>query len=197
MLRERGLTDCLLPYRIVPLDRAMVASGPAFTVRGRPEPSISPHESLLRWTEMLSAIPKGSVVVCQPQDSGRALMGELSAETLQFRGVRGFIVDGGCRDTSFIRKIGFPVFSSFHTPRDIVGAWVPEEFDAPISIGGVIVRSGDFVLGDCDGIVRIPAEMVEDIITESERVIATESLVRKAILGGIDPKEAYVRYGKF
>ena len=52
-------------------------------------------------------------------------MGELSAETLQRRGVRGYIVDGGCRDIDFILKMGFPVFARFFTPSDIVARWMP------------------------------------------------------------------------
>ena len=60
-----------------------------------------------------------------------AHMGELSAETLQFRGVRGYIVDGGCRDTGFILNMGFPVFCRYLTPRDVVGIWVPDRFGEP------------------------------------------------------------------
>src|SRR5690349_10592014 len=95
VLRDRGIVQCILPPSIVPLDRAMVAAGPVFTVRGRPDASVSAHESLLRWTELLSRAPRGHVVMVQGNDGERALMGELSAETLQFRGVRGYIVDGG------------------------------------------------------------------------------------------------------
>ena len=88
-LRARGLVDCILPPTIVPLDRDMVCAGPVFTVRGRPDKNVSAHESLLRWTELLSRAPRGHVVMTQGHDSKRALMGELSAETLHFRGVRG------------------------------------------------------------------------------------------------------------
>ncbi len=79
VLRARGIVDCILPSSIVPLDRAMVAAGPVFTVRGRPDASISPHETLLRWTELLSRAPRGRVVVVEGNDSTRALMGEISA----------------------------------------------------------------------------------------------------------------------
>jgi regulator of RNase E activity RraA len=111
----------------------MVAAGPVFTVRGRPDATVPAHDTLLRWTEFLARAPRGHVVMMQGEDDQRALMGELSAETLQFRGVRGYIVDGGCRDTAFIRRLGFPVFADKATPRDIVGAWVPVAYDEPIS----------------------------------------------------------------
>ena len=197
VLRGRGITECILPPTIAPLDRAMVAAGPVFTVRGLPDATVSPHETLLRWTELLSRSPRGHVVMVQGNDGERALMGELSAETLQFRGVRGYIVDGGCRDTAFIRKIGFPVFCDKATPRDIVGAWVPVAFDEPISYGQVVVRPGDYVLADCDGIVVIPKAIAEGVVSDALAAMSTEDKVRAAILSGVDPQRAYLDHGKF
>jgi len=197
ILRGRGIVECVLPPSIVPLDRGMVAAGPVFTVRGRPDASVSAHDSLLRWTEFLARAPSGHVVMMQGEDEQRALMGELSAETLQFRGVRGYIVDGGCRDTAFIRRLGFPVFADKATPRDIVGAWVPVAYDEPISYGQVVVRPGDWVLADCDGIVVIPGAIAAEVIAAAMAAIETEDKVRAAILSGIDPRQAYLDHGKF
>jgi len=197
VLRARGLANFVLPPSIVPLDLTMVAAGPVFTVRGRPDASASPHETLLRWTELLSRAPKGHVVMVQGNDSERALMGELSAETLQFRGVRGYVVDGGCRDTAFIRRIGFPVFCDKATPLDIVGAWVPVAYDEPISFGQAVVHPGDHVLADCDGIVVIPGVIANEVVAAAEAAIETEDKVRAAILSGVDPQQAYLEHGKF
>ena len=197
VLRSRGHTECILPPSIVPLDVGMVAAGPVFTVRGLPDATVSAHETLLRWTGLLSRAPRGHVVVVQGNDAERALMGELSAETLQFRGVRGYVVDGGCRDTAFIRRIGFPVFCDKATPRDIVGAWVPVAFDEPISFGQVVVRAGDYVLADCDGVVVIPASMAAEVIDATVAAMATEDKVRARILEGVDPQQAYLEHGKF
>jgi len=197
VLRSRGHTECLLPPTIVPLDPGMVAAGPIFTVRGLPDATVSPHETLLRWTELLGRAPEGHVVMVQGNDAERALMGELSAETLQFRGVRGYIVDGGCRDTAFIRRIGFPVFCDKATPRDIVAAWVPVAYDEPISFGQVVVRGGDHVLADCDGIVVIPGAIAAEVIAAAEAAMRTEDKVRAAILSGVDPQQAYLDHGKF
>ncbi len=179
------------------LSKTMKAAGPVFTVRGRPDNTVSAHESLLAWTGLLSKAPAGHVVVCQPQDNVRALMGELSAETLMLRGVRGYIVDGGCRDTGFIEAEGFPVFCRYATPVDIVAGWIPEAFDEPVTIGNVVVRAGDYILADRDGIVVIPREHAEDVIARTEEVIRTESTMRQAIRSGQDPQEAYLQYGKF
>lgn len=182
---------------IRPLDPARKLCGPVFTMSGHLEPDIDEHESLLRWTAFLAAARPGSVVICQPNDSTLSHMGELSAETLQFRGVRGYIVDGGCRDSDFILQIGFPVFCRYYTPRDIVGRWVAEGFDGPIKIGEVIVNSADYVLADRDGLVVIPGDLIEEVVARTEEVMQTEDLVRKAILEGVDPQEAYLKYGKF
>ena len=84
-------------------------------------------------------------------------MGELSSEALKHRGVRGYIVDGGCRDTAFIRRLGFPVYCRFTTPRDIVGRWLTDELGGTVTIGAATVCTGDFVLADTDGIVVLPA----------------------------------------
>ena len=82
--------------------------------------NFDPHETLLAWTGFLSKAPENKVVICQPNTQEIALMGELSAETLQLRGVRGYIVDGGARDLDFILKIDYPVWSKFYTPKDMV-----------------------------------------------------------------------------
>lgn len=197
VMRDLGMKDCVLPHAIRALDPETRVAGRIFTMQGRPDPAISVHESVIRWTEFLNAAPTGHVIVCQPHDHSLALMGELSAETLHLRGVRGYVVDGGCRDNTFIRKLGFPVFARFQTPRDIAGAWTHESFGETIEIEGVQIRTGDFVLADIDGIIVIPEERAEAVISDVEKVMNTENLVRTAILNGASPKEAYLKYGKF
>ena len=135
--------------------------------------------------------------MCQPNTHALALMGELSAETLKFRGVRGYVVDGGCRDTDVILALGFPVFCSFNTPSDIVGRWVPDRFGEPVTIGDVTIRTGDWLLGDRDGVVIIPGDIAADVVTRTEQVLRQENSVRTAILEGVDPQQAYLRFGKF
>ena len=106
-------------------------------------------------------------------------------------------MDGGCRDVDFILKLGFPVWCRYFTPRDIVGHWLPESFDQPITIGAVTIHPGDLILGDRDGVVILPRARADKIVAAAETAIATESLVRKAILDGMDPQQAYLTYGKF
>lgn len=197
VLRGMGHENIVLPPSIKPLDPARKVAGPVWTVSGRIDRTKTRDETLLGWCTLLSRAPAGHVVVCQPHNHEVALMGELSAQTLAARGVLGYIVDGGSRDTELVLAQGFPVYCSFLTPSDIVRRWIPDAYGEPIDIGGVTLRTGDFVLGDRDGVVVIPREIAEDVIARTEEVVATESDMRRALVGGMDPVEAYRRYGKF
>jgi regulator of RNase E activity RraA len=197
VMRAMGLRDFTLPSEIRPLFPDRVLAGVVATVSGRVDTSADAHHTLLGWTGLLSKARADTVLICQPNDSMVAHMGELSAETLKLKGVRGYVADGGCRDVDFILRLGFPVWCRYFTPRDIVGHWLPDQFDQPIRIGDVIIHAGDLALGDRDGMVILPEDRAEEIVAAAEAAIGTENLVRKAILEGIDPQEAYLRYGKF
>lgn len=197
VLRAMGFPNQTLSKEIRPLEITSKLAGKIYTVSGKYDDTLEAHDTLLQWTGLLSKAPQDSVVICQPNDHTLAHMGELSAETMQLRKIRGYIVDGGCRDSEFISKIGFKVFCKYYTPIDVVGRWAPESFEKPIEIDGVKINSGDYVLADRDGTVVIPSELAEEVITKTEEVLKTENLVRTAILAGVDPQEAYLKYGKF
>ncbi len=197
VMRAAGLADFTLPPELRPLLPERALAGPAFTIEGRALEDGDAHETLLAWTGLLSQAPSGSIWVSQPNDRTVAHMGELSAETLTNKGVRGCVVDGFIRDTNFLLALGFQSWSRGHTPRDIVGRWLPTATQIPITIGDVAIAPGDYLLGDRDGLIRIPRALIAEIVTRAEAAIATESLVRKAILAGTDPREAYLQFGKF
>ena len=197
VMKDMGLALRVLPRTIVGLERTMKAAGPVFTVRGRPDPTLDKHTSLYEWAGLLSRAPTGHVVVCQPQDDTRALFGGLSAEALALKNVRGYIVDGGCRDVQAIADQGFPVFARYATPIDIVCAWRAEAFAQPVAIGGQQVLPDDYVLADRDGIILIDAKNVEAVIAAAEKKMATEGDMVRAIRAGEDPQAAYERYRVF
>jgi regulator of RNase E activity RraA len=197
VMKDMGLALRVLPRTIVGLERTMKAAGPVFTVRGRPDPTLDKHTSLYEWAGLLSRTPTGHVVVCQPQDDTRALFGGLSAEALALKNVRGYIVDGGCRDVQAIADQGFPVFARYATPIDIVCAWRAEAFEQPVAIGGQQVLPDDYVLADRDGIILIDAKNVEAVIAAAEKKMATEGDMVRAIRAGEDPQAAYERYRVF
>jgi regulator of RNase E activity RraA len=197
VLRIHGLPVRELPRQIRGLDRAMKIAGPVFTVTGRADPAISVTESLeLFISRVLSGAPRGHVVVCQPRDHGRSAMGDLAAEALKQRGIRGYYIDGGSRDADEICEIGFPVFARYTSPIDIVGSWRLEATDVPVEIGGVIVSPGDFILGDRDGTLLIDKQHAEFVITETVKTMSTDSRMRTAIRGGRDPYDAFLEFGK-
>ena len=196
-MRELGLDAGILPNDIRPLDPAIPLVGKVWTCSGGMIEGISQDESLLSWTGMLGAAQPGSVVVCQPNDSTIAHMGELSAETLKLRGVKGYIVDGGNRDTDFILKLGFPVFCRYLTPSDIVERWKIQTMGEPIEIGEVKIHTGDYILGDRDGVVVIPASSASAVARHVDDVMNTENELRNMILDGMDPQEAYIKYQRF
>jgi 4-hydroxy-4-methyl-2-oxoglutarate aldolase len=181
VLRAKGYVQQTLPHYIRPLHKL---AGPIFTIQGKRDDSLDPHQSLLKWCELLSKAPANTVLVCQPNDHNLAHMGELSSETLVYKKVLGYIVDGGCRDSAFIEALGFPVFCKYFTPVGVVGKWAPTALGEPIQIGEVTVRTGDFALADRDGVVTVPAAIASEVVRQTEEVLRTENLVRKAILPG-------------
>ena len=197
VLRAMGRRNFTLPPRLRPLNPEGVLTGPTFTIEGRIDETAGPHETLLAWTGLLSQAKAGHVWVSQPHNHRVAQMGELSAETLHRKGVLGCVTDGGLRDTNFILRLGFPCWGVFHTPRDVVGCWLPTATEVPILIDDVQVRPGDWLHGDRDGMVCIPFEIVDEVATSSVEAMNTESLVRRAILDGMDPQQAYLKHGKF
>lgn len=197
VMRARGLKNFTLPSRIQPLQPEMTLTGPAWTVEGRVDEAAEAHETLLAWTGLLSKAPAGHIWTAQPHNHVVAQMGELSAETLHRKGVLGCVLDGGLRDANFLLTLGFPCWRVFHTPRDIVGAWLPTAWDVPVMIGEVRIEPGDWLHGDRDGMVRIPGAILDEVVPAAVEAMQTESKVRKAILEGMDPQEAYRQFGKF
>jgi regulator of RNase E activity RraA len=197
VMRAMGLRDFTPPAEITSNFPGRVLAGPAFTIDGRVDPGADAHETLLAWTGLLSKAKPGYIWVSQPNDRIVAHMGELSAETLKNKGVLGCVADGYVRDTNFLLAMEFNTWSRGHTPRDIVGHWLPRAVEVDIRIGDVVIAPGDYMVGDRDGMVRVPAGRAEEIVAAAETAIATENKVRTAILAGVDPQEAYKRFGKF
>jgi regulator of RNase E activity RraA len=126
-----------------------------------------------------------------------AHFGELSATSLLSREVAGCVIDGGCRDVRFIAAEGFPVFTRFITPEDSTWRWQIEATQVPIEIGRVRIEPGDWVVGDEDGVVVVPAGVAEEVLAEAEAKASTENEIRAAVRDGMLPLEAYERFGTF
>ena len=197
VLREKGFGNCVLPPEIQALKRGQKLFGEIYTVSGHIDYTLSRHESLLLWSQVLSKVPNKKVIVCQPNTHSVALMGELSARALMVKETRGYLMDGHCRDVEEIIEAKFPVFCRLSTAADIVERWKYDTLGMPITIGSVTICSGDIIIADMDGAVIIPKEVAEKVITKTEEVMFTESEMRKAILSGMDPEQAYLKFKKF
>ena len=197
ILDEMGWPNQSLPSSIQSLVPGQTLAGRALTLRGEPTTSDDPEVIFVPFLKMLGDIRPGDVLVYETNDDNAAHLGELSSETAKFRGARGAVIDGGARDTEYTVRLGFPVFSRYRTMRDIRGRWRLAAYNVPIALGGVAIAPGDFVLGDRDGAIIIPQQIAEDVITKAEEVVHTENLVRKAILEGVLPLDAYNQYGRF
>lgn len=197
IMRAMGFKDFTLPPELKPILPGMPLAGPAFTVEGRVDRNADPHATLLAWTGLLSQAHPGHVWVCRTNTDYVALMGELSAQALQMKNIRGCIIDGLVRDVEFLIEQKFQTWCRGYTPRDIVGYWLPKAVDVEIQIGDVWIAPGDYIVSDRDGVIRIPKASVMEILEKAETAMATESDLRKAILAGTDPQKAYLQYGKF
>lgn len=162
------ISDCLdrLPgARLQPFHRiegTMV--GLALTVRVPCGDNRAIHQAL----EILS--PGQVLVVDGGGDISRALMGDIMAAIAEKRGAVGVVVDGAIRDLAAISSGTFPMFAraGFHLGPYKNG---PGEINVPVSIDGMIVSPGDFVVGDHDGIVAFPASQAQELLA---RCLATE-----------------------
>jgi regulator of RNase E activity RraA len=197
ILDDCGMRAQTLPPAIRPLEPGARVAGRAYTVLGQPAVSGDYDGAIRKVLSMLGDVPPEHVVVYACNQDVSAHLGELSVTALKSRGVAGCVLDGGCRDVHFIREEGFPVFCRFITPEDSTWRWELEATQVPVTISGVRVEPGDWVVGDDDGVVIVPAASAEDVVTEAERKAATEGEIRVAVRAGMPPLEAYKRYGTF
>jgi 4-hydroxy-4-methyl-2-oxoglutarate aldolase len=197
VLDDLGHRRQTLPAEIVPLEPGARVVGPAFTVEGRTNHSIDPDVSIRRILEMLGAVPAGHVAVYEPGDATCAHFGELSATSLQVHGVAGVVINGGCRDVDLVRESGLPVFARYRTPQDAVSRWEVLEWGHAIEIEGVSIATGDYIVGDADGVAVVPRDLIETVLAEAEALVGTENLIRDAVRDGMKPLAAYEQFGKF
>jgi 4-hydroxy-4-methyl-2-oxoglutarate aldolase len=197
ILDELGYPNQVLPHEIQPIGKEWMFCGRALTATGEPAPALPRDDYFLPYLDMLGAVQPGDVIVSQPNDLTVAHFGELSAETTKYRGAHGVVIDGGVRDIDYISRLGFPMFARYTTPRDIVGRWRLTAYNVPVKIGLTVVYPADYVVGDRDGVVVIPQNIAEEVTTRAEEVVNTENIVRRHILEGMHPSDAYRRYGLF
>jgi 4-hydroxy-4-methyl-2-oxoglutarate aldolase len=113
-----------------------------------------------------------------------AVWGELFSNAAKARGARGFLTDGCHRDTRMVLDLGFPVFSRGPRPVDISGRGTVISIGRPVEVAGVIVRPGDVVFAEVDGVVIIPQDVAEETMSRAFEKVAKEDGAREDLRQG-------------
>ncbi|HEV2124024.1 MAG TPA: RraA family protein, partial [Chloroflexota bacterium] len=121
--------------------------------------------------------------------------GELLSTAAKQRGARGAVIDGYVRDVRQIEAMRWPVFSTGMYPVDSAGRSMVVEYGQPVECGGVLVREGDIIFGDVDGIVVIPREIERETVERALAKVDGENRTREALQAGMTLTEVYARYG--
>jgi len=197
ILDERGRFQQILPPEIQALAPGMRLAGPVQTLKGTPT-TVHKDEYLAVSIKAFAEIAPGTVAVYDTGgDRQAAHWGELVTTATGLRGCAGAVIDGGVRDVERVVEMGFPVFARYRSPADIRGRWRYVEAAVPIRIGDVLVRPGDWAVGDANGVVIVPGELALEVLLEAEKVVEVEDRIREELRAGIDPMKLYRKYGRF
>jgi regulator of RNase E activity RraA len=160
-----------------PIHRSGKMVGTAFTVRTRPGDNLMVHKAI----DM--AAPGDVIVVDAGGALENAIIGELMSGWAQKRGIAGFVIDGAIRDSEVLSEGDFPVYAAGVTHR---GPWKdgPGEINVVVSVGGMVVRPGDLIAGDHDGVVAIAQEEAAQVIAAAEAQHRKEQASLAAIAAG-------------
>ncbi|MFJ6838427.1 4-carboxy-4-hydroxy-2-oxoadipate aldolase/oxaloacetate decarboxylase [Streptomyces sp. NPDC091209] len=167
----------LLGTRLRPIQQGVRVAGTAVTVLSWPGDNLMIHAAVEQCGD-------GDIlVVTTTSPSTDGMFGELFATALKRRGVRGLVINAGIRDTAELRDMGFPAWSAAVSPQGTVKA-TGGSVNVPVALGGQIVRPGDVILADDDGVVCVPREDSRRVAEASEARERKEALARAAFLDG-------------
>jgi len=197
-----GLGHMVLANDIKPLRPDMKVAGPAFTVKGEPNPDSQPGHNQTQ-LEMFEHFEPFSIEVIEAGgDTSSAHFGELNATACRARQVLGTVTDGGTRDSAKLLAMNYPVFCRFQNPVAATGRWKVIAYQCPIELPGAIqprvpIFPGDFIFGDLDGVVVVPKELTLEILDRCEAHLGIENNARRELSTGENAQEIFKRYGKF
>lgn len=194
VLDKRGHRNQVVSGAIQGLTLDARVAGPAYTCKGAPATELEPDDWDLR-KQFLDSVRPGTVVVVDSSGhTASAHWGELMSTAARGRGATGVVIDGATRDVAQMLAMGFPAFVRYRSPASSIRRWRISGFDHPVTIGGVLVRPGDFVVGDADGVVIVPVELAVEVLEEVESLAVTETNMRQELLGGGTFSDVYDRY---
>lgn len=173
-------------------------AGWAYTIRGQmtPYPLGGDAEKMTA----CAGLSDGDVSVWSGNGEGICYFGELIAIGMKERGCVGAIADGGLRDIRWIDAQSFPVMACYRTPVQSISRWKVNAWQVPVFLRGatskwVAVRPGDFILGDSDGGIVIPQEIVSTVLEQAEALTKKELAIREDLKNGMSLADALKQYG--
>jgi 4-hydroxy-4-methyl-2-oxoglutarate aldolase len=196
VLREHALLDQALPGHMKPLRPERTVAGFAFTVKSAPNVKITGEMSFR--TQMISELPKNTMVTWDTSGDEKAtLWGGVMTATAVGLGVKGAVIDGGIRDTHQILEKDFPVFYKHRIPNGSLGRCLITHYQVPIKIGDVLIKPGDVVLGDIDGVVVVPRDIAYEVLERAEEIKANEKKIFSWVAEGQNVREITEKGGYF
>ncbi len=159
-----------------PLFRGIKMTGKALTVRTYPGDWSKPVQAI-------DAAEKGDIIVIDAGGVGPAIWGELATHSALQRGIAGVVIDGAIRDINDIIQMRFPAYSKLITPN----AGEPKgfgEIGVPVMVGGKKVETGDWIIGDDDGVVVLPKSIATEYANRAMDVLERENRIRTEIKEG-------------
>ena len=172
----QGRTGLMKPY-MRPIYPSAKAAGSAVTVLCQSGDNLMIHAA----AEQCQAGDLLVVTTTSPSTDG--MFGELLATSLAARGVRGIVIEAGLRDVAELRAMGFPAWSAAISAQGTVKE-TPGAVNVPVSVGGQIVRPGDAIVADDDGVVCVPRDDVSQALAAAQARVAKEERNRKALADG-------------
>lgn len=160
-------------------------------------PSSEPHKPELAF-DIIDEAPAGSVIcIANGADANVATWGELMNAGAVAKGHEAAVLDGGTRDVELIRRdTDFPVYARSVVASSSIGRLMTLARDVSVEVGGVMVFPGDYIVGDEDGVVAIPAAHIEAIITFAEEAEAVEAEMAKFIAEVGSMRAAIDKFGR-
>lgn len=196
VLRKKGLLYQTLPNDIKPLRDDMKVAGICFTLKGCKNLDLT--DEMMQRAQMLEAIQPDSICVWDTsEDNESAQWGEIMTMAAKKRGCRGAVVDGGVRDTNCVLRQDFPVFCKYRTSNGMLGRFRMVGWQMPISIGKVLIRPGDVIFGDIDGVIVIPREFAMEVLEKAEAIRDGEVAIKEMIQDGMAPTKVVENGGYF
>lgn len=169
---------------IKPIDPKCHMVGRAFTAKCQPGDNLALHQAIV-------AAQTGDVLVldCGGYDKA-GHFGDMMATACQVKGIAGVVTDGSCRDSQDILELGLPVFVRGYNPSGTVKETLAK-LNVPVVVGGVAVKPGDIIFGDCDGVVVVPQEDEDAVFEKAQAKYAKEQHIRERLLAGVSTMEVY------